>query len=77
MQLLESKEQLAEEFAFIKKLHNTKIKNKVLVSPKFKMYFDEMFPKMYQFDVVGQYNFAPEGTEVKNVMVYALRRNKN
>lgn len=59
---------------YLDNMLNVKIKNKIIVAPRVRIYFDEMFPQMYQFDVVGEYNLSDDIKLTQNVMIHSLRR---
>ncbi len=66
---------LQDKNDYLDKIINIKIKNKIIATPKFKLYFENIHPSLYSFDVMGQYNIeAKQGSKISSVMIYALRR---
>lgn len=74
VQLFDSQQEMPEVQHYLDKMLNTKIKNKIIVAPRVKIYFDEILPSMYQFDVIGEYNLSDDINVTKNVMLHSLRR---
>lgn len=61
---------------YLDKILTLKIKNKIAVTPKFKVFFENIFPNMYYFDSTGEYNVSNNPDVVKNVMFYSIRRKR-
>lgn len=74
VQLFDTIGEVPEVQHYLDKILNTKIKNKIIVAPRVKIYFDEMLPSMYQFDVIGEYNLSDDVNATENVMLHSLRR---
>ena len=75
VELLDNLADLPARSAYLDRVLNIKIKNKIIATPKFKLYFETIYPSVYHFDVLGQYNIeSEEGGKLTSVMVYALRR---
>lgn len=73
--LLSNISELQDKQEYLDKVLNMKIKNKIIATPKFKLYFETIYPSAYHFDVLGQYNIATEpGCKPSYIKVYALRR---
>jgi len=51
-----------------------KIKNKLLVFPCFKVYFENIQPTHYNFFTSGEYNLSQNSDSIKNVMLYSITR---
>ena len=75
VELLDKSTDIAAREEYLDRVLNIKIKNKIIATPKFKLYFDTLYPSAYHFDVLGQYNIgtSPDGKPA-SVMIYALRR---
>lgn len=56
------------------KLIELKIKNKIVVTPRFKLYFDNMLATKFSFKVEGEYNISCNPDIAKIVSIYSLRR---
>lgn len=61
---------------YLDKILSLKIRNKVAVTPKFKVFFENIFPNAYYFDTTGEYNVSNNPDVVKNVMFYSVRRKR-
>lgn len=61
---------------YLDKILTLKIANKVAVTPKFKVFFENIFPNMFYFDSTGEYNVSNNPDVVKNVMFYSIRRKR-
>ena len=74
--LLENPSDLKVRAEYLDRVLNIKIKNKIIATPKFKLYFETIYPGVYQFDVMGQYYIeSPDANgKLDSVMVYSLRR---
>lgn len=53
---------------------NLKIRNKMVVSPRYKVYFENIYPNAFTFEVMGEYNLSKDDASKKDVMVYSIRR---
>lgn len=51
------------------------IRNKILVSPRFKTYFQELYPGYFIFKLLGEYNFSQTSYRSQYVNIYTLHRN--
>lgn len=74
IQLFDTIAELQDVQTYLDKMLNVKIKNKIIVAPRVKIYFDEMLPQMYQFDVIGEYNLGDDIKHSQNIMIHSLRR---
>lgn len=72
--LFDTLSELTEAQNYLNKILNTKIKNKIVVTPKVKLYFDELAPSLFQFDVVGEYSLNDDCSDSKVVKLYSLKR---
>lgn len=59
---------------YLDKMLDLKITNKISVTPRFKVYFDNIHPSQFVFDVMGEYNLSENPDSMKNVEIYSLRR---
>lgn len=60
--------------SYLDRIINLKIKNKILVSPKFKVYFENIFPDVFSFNMSGEYNLSEDPLLVKEVTLYYITR---
>lgn len=67
----EEKLKLAE----MDKILALKVRNKILVSPRFKVYFQELYPGYFIFKLLGEYNFSETTYKSQYVNIYTLHRN--
>lgn len=58
------------------KIINLKIKNKILVAPRFKTYFKELYPGYFTFKLLGEYNFSKNNFKSNYINIYTLHRSK-
>lgn len=56
------------------KILNLKIKNRISVTPKFKVYFENLLPDEYIFDMTGEYNLSDNPDVIKNITLHSIRR---
>lgn len=63
-----------EKSAYLDNVISLKIPNKIVITPRYKLYFDNIYPSMYEFNVLGEYNLSPEDITSKNTMLYSLKR---
>lgn len=63
-----------EKSAYLDRVISLKIPNKIVVTPRYKLYFDNIHSSMYEFNVLGEYNLNPEDITSKNTMLYSLQR---
>lgn len=61
--------------AEIKKITDLRIRNKILVSPRFKVFYQEMYPGYFIFKLLGEYNFSKTAYKSQYVNIYTLHRN--
>ena len=60
---------------YLDRVISLKIPNKIVITPRYKLYFENLFPSMYAFKVLGEYNLNPnKGLEGKNTMLYSMQR---
>ena len=58
------------------KIINLKVKNKILVAPRFKTYFQELYPGYFTFKLLGEYNFSKNNYKSHYINIYTLHRRK-
>lgn len=63
-----------EKSSYLDRVLNLKIPNKIVATPRFKIYFDNIVPSLYDFKVLGEYNLSADEDIVKNTMIYSLQR---
>lgn len=59
---------------YLDRVINLKIRNKILVSPRFKVYFENVLPDEYHFNMAGEYNLSEDPLLVKEVTLYHITR---
>lgn len=59
---------------YLDKILRLQIKNKVAVTPKFKVFYENVYPNAYYFETTGEYNVSDDPDVVKNVMLYSIKR---
>ena len=69
--------QLQEASDSIDKIFKLKIINKITVTPRFKVYYDNLRPEDYHFTLVGEYNISDDSSVIKNMMIYSIVRKEN
>lgn len=67
-------QEMQEIDSYVDRLLNLKIKNKMAVSPRYKVYFENIYPNEFTFEVMGEYNLSKTDDVKKDVMVYSVRR---
>ena len=60
--------------SYLNRVVNLKIKNKILVSPKFKIYFENILPDKFNFCMAGVYNLSDDPLLVKESVLYYITR---
>ena len=63
-----------DKLNYLDKVINLKIDNKIAATPRTKVYFENIFPSEYYFEVMGEYNLSSDPSRANNVMIYALKR---
>ena len=66
--------EFTEKSDYLNKVLNLKIENKIAATPRTKVYFENILPAEYHFEVQGEYNLSSNPNNTKNVMIYSLRR---
>lgn len=56
------------------KIINCKIKNKIAVTPKFKVYYENILPDEFNFSTAGEYNMSDDPDLLQNEMLYFITR---
>lgn len=56
------------------KLLDLKIKNRIIVTPKFKIYYENIYPIDYKFVLIGEYNVLSDSGKNENTMLYTILR---
>ncbi len=51
-----------------------KIFNKIIVTPRFKILFDNLYSDMFAYKVEGEYNLSNNPQKPKNTMIHSLQR---
>lgn len=73
--LLDNLVDLQAKELYLSRVLNIKIKNKIIATPRFKLFFETIYPSAYHFDTLGQYNIESEHDgKLTSVMIYSLRR---
>ena len=58
----------------LNKILDLSIRNKILVSPRFKVYYQELYPGYFVFKLLGEYNFSKTSYRSQYVNIYTLHR---
>ncbi len=56
------------------KILDLRVRNKILVSPRFKVYYQELYPGYFVFKLLGEYNFSKTSYRSQFVNIYTLHR---
>lgn len=59
---------------YIEKILSLKISNRIVAAPKFKIYYENLYPNDYIFSVVGEYNMSLIDGKIDNVMMHSFKR---
>ena len=62
------------KLAELDKVINLKVPNKILVAPRFKTYYKELYPEYFTFSLLGEYNFSKNNYKSKCINIYTLHR---
>ena len=63
-----------EKSVYLNRVLALKISNKIAITPKFKMYYENLFPSFYYFKVLGEYNLNASSDNTKNTTLYTIQR---
>ena len=74
MDLFNDFSEFDDKLNYLDKVINLKIDNKIAATPRTKVYFENIFPSEYYFEVMGEYNLSSDPSRANNVMIYALKR---
>lgn len=58
------------------KIVGLKVKNQILVAPRFKIFFQELYPGYFTFKLLGEYNFSKNNYKSHYINIYTLHRSK-
>lgn len=72
--LLNKIEDIDSKAVYLNRIIDLKIPNKIVVTPRFKLYFDNIQPNAYNFLVLGEYNLSGNPENRQDTMLYALQR---
>ena len=56
------------------KIIDIRVKNKILVAPRFKTFFRELYPGYFTFKLLGEYNFSKNTYKSNYINIYTLHR---
>ena len=73
-ELLENLNNCAIVQNLLSKILSLNIFDKLVATPKFKLYFDNLLPNVYNFTVVGDYNLSQDITITENIVLYSLTK---
>lgn len=73
--VFDNENELKYKLAELDKIVDLKVRNKILVSPRFKVYFQELYPGYFVFKLLGEYNFSQTSYRSQYVNIYTLHRN--
>lgn len=60
--------------AYLDKIVDLKITNKIAATPRFKLYYENIYPTYFWFDLMGEYNLSKSEDSPKNIMIYSIKR---
>ncbi len=66
--------EFAQKSAYLDKILSLKIPNKIAITPKFKIYYENLYPSFYYFRVLGEYNLNSNPDNTKNTTLFTLQR---
>ena len=67
-------QEFEEKSVYLNRVLALKISNKIAITPKFKMYYENLFPSFYYFKVLGEYNLNASSDNTKNTTLYTIQR---
>lgn len=73
-ELFEELAQYDEKSNYLNRILNLKISNKIVITPKFKVYYDNIMPDYYTYSVLGEYNLTDEICGANGTMLHAIQR---
>lgn len=73
-ELLNDSSELQAQDKCISKMFGMKLANKIIVTNKFKVFYENLYKDMFDFSVQGEYNLNDSDVEVVNTMLYILQR---
>ena len=59
---------------YLDKIVDLKITNKIAATPRFKLYYENIYPTYFRFDLMGEYNLSKSEDSPKNIMIYSIKR---
>ena len=74
LDLLKENESPIPVARYLDKIIGLKIKNKIVVTPRLKLYFEKLMPDEFKFDLAGEYNVSDDPDLVKEVMLHCITR---
>ena len=73
-ELFEDLAQFDEKSTYVNRLLSLRVANKIVVTPKFKLLFDNLHKDYFSFNVLGEYNLSNNSQNRRDVMMYSLHR---
>ncbi len=74
-ELLNDSSEILIQEKYISRMFGLKLANKIIVTNKFKVFYENLHKDLFYFAVQGEYNLNdPEDNEIKNTMLYTLQR---
>lgn len=73
-ELLNDISEIRTQEKYISRMFGLKLANKIVVTNKFKVYYENLNKDSFYFAVQGEYNLCENNDDIKNTMLYTLQR---
>ena len=73
VELFENISQFEEKSKYLDKVLELRIPNKIIITPKYKLYFDNLYSSYFNFNVQGEYSLSENQDSGKNIMLYSMQ----
>ena len=73
-ELLNDTTEVRVQEKYISRMFGLKLANKIIVTNKFKVFYENLYNDLFSFSVQGEYNLNGPTDEIKNTMLYTLQR---
>ena len=65
--------QLENISKYLDMINSIKISNRIVVTPRYKVCFENLYSTLYEFKLLGEYNINENNIIQKNIMLYSLK----
>ena len=72
-ELLNDNSELRVTEKFISRMFDLRLANKIIVTNKFKVFYENIYCNLFSFAVQGEYNLNEDRNSIKNSMLYTLQ----